>query len=127
MVEVSRIRKHLDDSHFLERIFTDAERQECLRRAKPEECLAARWAAKEAMAKALGTGIGKYLAFRDVEVLTVPGKGPCVHLHGYFSQFPMLTKLSLTHTETTGAAVVMVFPGNDSKPHSATTQTDRIS
>ncbi len=65
MVEVDRIRKHLDDDHFLSRTFTDREREECLGRAKPEECLAARWAAKEAMAKALGTGIGKYLSFKE--------------------------------------------------------------
>ena len=114
MVEVDRIRKHLDDDQFLDRIFTEKEREECLRRAKPEECLAARWAAKEAMAKALGTGIGKFLSFRDVEVITTPGKGPQLHIHGYFSQFPMLTKLSMTHTATTGAAVVMVFPGEES-------------
>jgi len=113
MVEVDRISKHLKDDHFLSRIFTDIEREECFGRAKPEECLAARWAAKEAMAKALGTGIGKYLNFKDVEVVSIPGKGPCIRVHGYFSQFPMLTKLSLTHTRTTGAAVVMVFPGSE--------------
>jgi holo-[acyl-carrier protein] synthase len=110
MVEVERIRKHVDDPAFLERIFTERERDECLRRTKPEECLAARWAAKEATAKAFGTGIGKWLAFRDVEVLTTPGKGPCIHIHGYFARFPVLSKLSLTHTATTGAAVVMLFP-----------------
>jgi holo-[acyl-carrier protein] synthase len=112
MIEVDRIRKHLDDEHFLSRVFTEAEREDCLHRVKPEECLAARWAAKEAMAKALGTGIGQYLAFRDVEVITLPEKGPCLRIHGHFSQFPMVTKLSLTHTRTTGAAVVMVFPGS---------------
>jgi len=112
MVEVERIRKHLDDEHFLNRVFTDREREECRSRAKPDECFAARWAAKEAMAKALGTGIGKYLSFRDVEVITVAGKGPRIRVHGHFSQFPMITKLSLTHTRTTGAAVVMVYPAD---------------
>ncbi|MBU0692201.1 holo-ACP synthase [bacterium] len=113
MVEVDRISKHLHDDHFLNRIFTENERYECEGRAKPEECFAARWAAKEAMAKALGTGIGKYLNFKDVEVINIPGKGPCIRMHGHFAQFPMLTKLSLTHTRTTGAAVVMVFPGGE--------------
>ena len=65
------------------------------------------------MAKALGCGIGKYLSFKDVEVITVPGKGPRVRVHGHFSQFPMVTKLSLTHTRTTGAAVIMVYPAED--------------
>lgn len=113
LVEVERIAAHIDDDAFLERIFTEAERAECLKRAKPAECLAARWATKEAVAKALGTGIGEYLAFRDVEVLTVPGKGPRVRIHGAYAQFPMRISVSLTHTNTTAGAVVMIFP--DSK------------
>ncbi len=110
LVEVERIAKHLDDSAFLERIFTENELAECLKRAKAEESLAARWATKEAVAKALGTGIGEFLAFRDVEVLTVPGKGPRVRIHGAYSTFPMRISVSLTHTSTTAAAVVMIFP-----------------
>jgi len=110
LVEVERIAKHLDDSAFLERIFTENELAECLKRAKAEESLAARWATKEAVAKALGTGIGEFLAFRDVEVLTVPGKGPRVRIHGPYSAFPMRISVSLTHTSTTAAAVVMIFP-----------------
>jgi holo-[acyl-carrier protein] synthase len=110
LVEVERIAKHLDDAAFLERIFTDNELAECLKRAKAEESLAARWATKEAVAKALGTGIGEFLAFRDVEVLTVPGKGPRVRIHGPYAAFPMRISVSLTHTSTTAAAVVMIFP-----------------
>ena len=110
LVEVERIAKHLDDTAFLERIFTENELAECLKRAKAEESLAARWATKEAVAKALGTGIGEFLAFRDVEVLTVPGKGPRVRIHGAYSAFPMRISVSLTHTSTTAAAVVMIFP-----------------
>ncbi|NUO19585.1 holo-ACP synthase [bacterium] len=114
LVEVERIAKHLDDRAFLERIFTESELAECLKRAKAEESLAARWATKEAVAKALGTGIGEHLAFRDVEVLTVPGKGPRVRIHGPYAEFPMRISVSLTHTRTTAAAVVMIFPEDDS-------------
>lgn len=114
LVEVERIAKHLDDRAFLERIFTENELAECLKRAKAEESLAARWATKEAVAKALGTGIGEHLAFRDVEVLTVPGKGPRVRIHGPYAEFPMRISVSLTHTRTTAAAVVMIFPEDDS-------------
>jgi holo-[acyl-carrier protein] synthase len=110
LVEVNRIADKLDDEHFLSRVFTDAERGECLRRAKPAECLAARWAAKEATAKALGTGIGKYLAFHDIEVLTVKGKGPRIRIYGAYSEYPMRISVSLTHTKTSAAAVVMIFP-----------------
>ncbi len=110
---MDRIRKKLDDRHFLERIFTEAEREECLRRAKPDECLAARWAAKEATAKALGTGIGKWLSFQDVEVLTVRGKGPRIRIRGPYAEFPMQISVSITHTRTSAAAVVMIFPAED--------------
>ena len=110
LVEVDRIRKKLDDVAFLERIFTDQEREECLRRAKPEESLAARWAAKEAVAKALGVGIGKHLAWHDIEVIDGHGKVPHIHLSGPYSEFPMRIALSFTHTKTAAAAVVMIYP-----------------
>lgn len=110
LIDVDRIRKKLSDAAFLQRIFTEREREECLRRAKPEECLAARWAAKEAVAKALGVGIGKYLSFQDVEVISGKGKVPRVHIRGPFSETPLRIALSLTHTATTAAAVVMIYP-----------------
>ena len=110
LIEVDRIRKKLDDTAFLERIFTEKEREECLRRAKPEESLAARWAAKEAMAKALGVGIGKHLSWQDIEVIDGHGKVPHIHLSGAFAAFPMRIALSFTHTRTAAAAVVMIYP-----------------
>jgi holo-[acyl-carrier protein] synthase len=110
LIEVDRIRKNLADAAFLERIFTKRERDECLRRAKPEECLAARWAAKEAVAKALGVGIGKYLTFQNVEVISGKGKAPRIHLSGPYAKFPMRIALSFTHTHITAAAVVMIYP-----------------
>jgi holo-[acyl-carrier protein] synthase len=110
LIEVERIRRKLSDTVFLERIFTKRERDECLRRARPEECLAARWAAKEAVAKALGTGIGKFLTFQNVEVISGKGKAPRVHITGPYAKFPMRIALSFTHTHLTAAAVVMIYP-----------------
>ena len=110
LIEVERIRKKLDDDSFLARIFTERERSECLRRAKPEESLAARWAAKEAVAKALGVGIGKYLSWQDIEVLDGHGKAPRIHLSGPYAEIPMRIALSFTHTKTSAAAVVMIYP-----------------
>ncbi len=110
LVDVDRIAKKLHDEHFLSRIFTEAERAECLRRMHPEQCLAARWAAKEATAKALGTGIGKWLSFQDVEVLTLKGKRPRIRIHGPYSEYPMRIAVSLTHTKASAAAVVMIYP-----------------
>jgi holo-[acyl-carrier protein] synthase len=110
LIDVDRIRKKLGDDAFLGRIFTERERTECLRRAKPEDSLAARWAAKEAVAKALGVGIGKYLSFQDIEVLDGHGKAPRIHLYGPYAVFPMRIALSFTHTKTAAAAVVMIYP-----------------
>jgi len=110
LIEVDRLRKWLDDEEFLGRVFTEGERAECLRRHRPEECLAARWAAKEAVAKALGCGIGKYLSFHDVEVVVGHSKVPRIRIHGPYSEFPMRIALSLTHTKTTAAAVVIIYP-----------------
>jgi holo-[acyl-carrier protein] synthase len=113
LVEVDRIRKMMDDPGFLERIFTESERAECIGRARAEQSLAARWAAKEAVAKALGVGIGQYLTFQDVEVISGPGKVPKIHIHGAYAIYPMRIALSLTHTRTTAAAVVMIYPDDD--------------
>lgn len=110
LIEVERLRKMLDDEEFLRRIFTETERAECLRRIKPEECLAARWAAKEAVAKALGVGIGEFLTFQDVEVIVGERKAPTIRIHGPYSRYPMRVALSLTHTASTAAAIVMIYP-----------------
>ena len=110
-MDVERIRGMLDDTVFLERIFTERERADCLSRVRADECLAARWAAKEAVAKALGVGIGKYLSFQDVEVVIEKGQAPQVRIHGPYSAYPMRVAVSLTHTRTTAAAIVMIYPG----------------
>jgi holo-[acyl-carrier protein] synthase len=113
LVEVDRIRAHIHDEAFLERVFTERERAECLGRARAEESLAARWAVKEAVAKALGVGIGQYLSFQDVEVISGKGKVPKVHLHGAYAEVPMRIALSFTHTRTAAAAVVMIYPDEE--------------
>ena len=113
LMDVERIRKMLNDTEFLERIFTEQERADCLKRVRADECLAARWAAKEAVAKALGVGIGKYLSFQDVEVLIEKGRPPQVRIHGSYASYPMRIALSLTHTRTTAAAVVMIYPDEE--------------
>jgi holo-[acyl-carrier protein] synthase len=55
--------------HFLTRVYTSAERDYCLAARQPEERLAARWAAKEACMKALGTGWAKGVGFLDIALL----------------------------------------------------------
>jgi len=66
---------------FTARVFTEAERDYCDRRPRPEASYAARFAAKEAVMKALGTGWGKGVTFKSIEVVQEE-EGPSVKLHG---------------------------------------------
>ncbi len=70
VVEVARVQRLLEEQrdHFLGRIYTPAERTYCLDKARPGEHLAARFAAKEAVMKCLGTGWSAGVNFCDVEV-----------------------------------------------------------
>lgn len=79
LVDIERIQSSVDrfGARFLNRIFTGDELLYCQGRT---EALAARYAAKEATAKALGTGIGK-IAFLDIEVVSSPDRAPQIKLH----------------------------------------------
>ena len=89
-----------------ERLFTDAERRYAAERARPGQHLAARFCAKEAVAKALGLPGWE---FRDVEVVATKG-APEVRLSGAaaLAAGTRSVSLSLTHTRTTAAAVALV-------------------
>ena len=67
---------------FVERIFTEGERRRSDRRRARAESYARRFAAKEACAKALGTGMRAGVFFRDMEVVNLPGGRPTLRLHG---------------------------------------------
>jgi holo-[acyl-carrier protein] synthase len=110
LVEVERIAKLTQSERFLKRIFTDRELADCRKRAFPERALAARFAAKEATAKALGTGIGKNLRWKEIELTTDANKRPHIRLHGKWANEPMRISVSITHTRTTAGAVVVILP-----------------
>jgi holo-[acyl-carrier protein] synthase len=82
--EVERIDRLLQNrgKKFLERVFSKHEAEYCMRKARPAEHLAARYAAKEAVAKALGTGFSRGVRLRDIEVVAVDKGPPEVKLHG---------------------------------------------
>ncbi len=84
IVAVARIQKMLDreKERFLARAFTPAERDYCLERGRPAESLAARFAAKEAVMKILGTGWGEGVGFLQVEVVRDPKGNPGLELTG---------------------------------------------
>ena len=84
IVEIARIAKMLEDhgKSFTEKIFTENEIKECEIRKNRAVYLAGRWAAKEALSKALGTGFGKKCSWRDVEILNNKNGKPEIKLSG---------------------------------------------
>jgi holo-[acyl-carrier protein] synthase len=87
-----------------ERLFTDAERAYAEGRARPAQHLAARFCAKEAVAKALGL---EAWSFRDIEVVSEGGP-PRIVLHGDLAGRAEIIDVSLTHSRGTAGAVAVV-------------------
>ena len=112
LVSVARIRRMLADhgDHFLEWTFTEAEVAYARRRKKGfEETLAGRFAAKEAVMKALGTGWREGVTFPGIEILNEPSGRPTVVLHGGAAERAKALgvtawHLSITHTGDFAAA-----------------------
>ncbi|MFP4559788.1 MAG: holo-ACP synthase [Thiohalorhabdus sp.] len=84
LVDVRRVRRALERNgdRMLHRLFTAGERQAAQEHKDLGLYVASRFAAKEAAAKALGTGIHQGVRFRDLEVVRPPGCRPELHLHG---------------------------------------------
>ena len=111
LLEIERLERALERRPRLaDRLFTDAERDYAASRARPGQHLAARFCAKEAVAKALGLEVW---SFRDVEV-TSAGGPPQVALHGTVAQraseLGVSVQISLTHTRTEAGAVAIAAP-----------------
>jgi holo-[acyl-carrier protein] synthase len=115
LVEISRIKHAVDrfGSRFLDRVYLKLEQEYCLRKKHSAESFAARFAAKEAAAKALGTGISQGVNWLEIEVVRERSGRPALRLHGRAAQRAeqmgvVNTSLSLTHTgELAMASVVM--------------------
>lgn len=84
ITECERIGRMLSNhgDHFLDHVFTDREREYCNVRKRSEEHFTGRWAAKEAVLKALGTGWITGITWRDVEIINEPGGRPIIRLSG---------------------------------------------
>lgn len=82
IIEIDRIRKSIDSygDHFLNKLFTEKEIAYCNSKKDPAIHFAARFCAKEAVVKALGTGFGKYIAWKDIEIEKDPLGKPSILL-----------------------------------------------
>jgi holo-[acyl-carrier protein] synthase len=84
IIECLRIAQMIErhGEHFINRVYTDHEIQYCSARKSATQHYAGRWAAKEAILKAIGTGWIRGISWRDVEVHNLPGGQPVVKLRG---------------------------------------------
>src|SRR5579859_2872351 len=115
MVEIGRIQHSIDryGKRFLDRVYTAGEQAYCLRKRKAAESFAARFAAKEAGAKALGTGISYGVNWLGMEVVREPSGRPSLKFHGRAAQIAERmgfahAALSITHTAGLAAASVVL-------------------
>ena len=115
LAEVPRIRASIErfGARFIERIYTPAEIAYVARKANRYERYAARFAAKEAGMKAIGTGWRHGVAWRDFEVANLPSGKPTLRLHGVAARVAdrlgvRNVSLSLTHTAELGMAHVIL-------------------
>jgi holo-[acyl-carrier protein] synthase len=115
LIEIARIAQSIDrfGDRFLHRVYTAQEIAYCRRKRNSAESLAARFAAKEAAAKALGTGISHGIGWLDLEVVRQPSGKPTLHLSGRAAaraqKLGVATiSLSLTHSKDIALAFVIM-------------------
>ena len=114
LIEIERIERSVArfGERFLERVFTPGEIAYCHAKRGSAESFAARFAAKEAGAKALGTGISRGVSWKEFEVKRKPGQRPELHLSGRAAEIARelgvnRMSLSLTHSREMSMAVVV--------------------
>ena len=115
LVDMARIEKLCAKrDEFARHICTEREWDYCSRFSDPAPSLAARFAAKEAVSKALGTGIGEHCSFNEVEVISLESGAPTLELSGSAAETARQQgitswSLSLTHSRLSAAAVVIAL------------------
>ena len=115
IVETKRIAESIErfGDRFLDRVFLEGEIAYAKSMQLPHLHLAARFAAKEAISKAFGTGIGREMGWRDLEIVREPSGAPRVQLHGNADTYAkergvVAVHVSLSHTAEYGAASVVI-------------------
>lgn len=117
LIEIERVRRALERyPSFRERCFTDAERAYCDSRPNPAQHYAARFAGKEAIGKALGYGVARAFAWREVEITGRPKPG--VALSGRVARWAENVQagridLSMTHSRELATAVCVVADADE--------------
>lgn len=113
LIEIDRISHSINEfgEQFLSKIFTNSEIAYCSSKASAHESYAARFAAKEAVAKAFATGIGEAISWHDIEVIRSEAGVPSIKLSAKFYKLQANLKkihLSLSHTHKYATAIVIL-------------------
>jgi holo-[acyl-carrier protein] synthase len=115
LIEIERVQASMDrfGERFLDRVFTAGEIAYCMRKKQSAESFAARFAAKEAGAKALGTGISRGVSWKEIEVTREIGQRPMLHFRGRAGDLAKRmgvrrVQLSLSHSRKLAMAMVVV-------------------
>ncbi|VBB05813.1 holo-[acyl carrier protein] synthase [Lucifera butyrica] len=120
IIEISRIKAALERASFVKRVFTVQEQLYCDGRGVQRAAsYAARFAGKEAVLKAFGTGLVQG-SWQDVEIKVSENGRPGVNLTGYFASLAEQRKIthiyiSLTHAQEYAAAQVVMWGGNENE------------
>ena len=115
LIEIERVRRSLARyARFRERCFTAAEQAYCDSRSNPAQSYAGRFAGKEAVGKALGFGVARAFAWKEIEIVGRPK--PSVHLSGRLAERADAlgigsVDLSMTHSRDLAQAVAVAVDG----------------
>ena len=116
IIEISRIKNAIDrwGDNFLHRVYTPWEINYCQGKKYPEQSLAARFAAKEAVLKAIGTGYDKGVRWTSIEVVNDSAGKPSVRLGERIKNITGNTqiKISLSHTRKYAVACAIIINDN---------------
>lgn len=114
IIEIDRIKKSVDDfgDHFLKKVFTTKELEYCMSKSNKYQHLAARFAAKEAVYKALASGWDENMTWQSIEISNEPNGLPVVTLHGEISKFLSENeglRISMSHSRDYVACVAIIY------------------
>ncbi len=119
IIEISRIKRSIEkfDKFFLNKIYTQTELDYCFSKKNKYQHFAARFAAKEAIAKALATGWSKGFRWKDIEIFNEKSGMPNVTLHGNLEKFlgnDKSLKITMSHSEhyVTCFAIIYTLKNN---------------
>lgn len=113
LIEIKRIKKAKDrwGKRFLERVYRPKELDYCLKKRYPENSLAGRFAAKEAVMKALGTGLSMGVSWKEIEILNNRKGKPEIKVYGKTKKLLGKRKvlISIAHTRENAIAQAIII------------------